>query len=146
MDLRFNIIRVPKNPLMAEYYPAHFPLYPAVISIFDIFLKGPTAMLLSTLLGTILCFIIFYKYAKETLGEKVAWTVSLVFLIFPFRFLALRAVGSPEPWFIIFTMSSLLAFKKERFWLLAFGGLAMLTSPAMILFIAYSIYPFLLTF
>jgi len=129
------------NPLPAEYYPAHFPLFPAVISFFDIFLKGPTAMLLSTLTGSLLCFFMFWKYATEIVGEKKAFALGLVFLIFPFRWLALRAVGSPEPWFIFFVLASLYSFKKEKYLLTGvWGALAMFTkSPAILLFGAYGI-------
>ncbi|KKT40296.1 MAG: hypothetical protein UW29_C0004G0064 [Candidatus Collierbacteria bacterium GW2011_GWC2_44_13] len=49
----------------AEYFPAHFPFYPTIIAVLDPFLKGPTAMLLATLLGSLLCFGMFHKYLSE---------------------------------------------------------------------------------
>src|SRR5258706_10329615 len=48
-----------------EYYPAHLPLYPAIIWVFNNLFKGPTAMLLSTLIGSVLCFLMLFKYLTE---------------------------------------------------------------------------------
>lgn len=129
-------------PLPTEYYPAHFPLYPAIISIFDTVLKGPTAMLLATLLGSVLCFLMLYKYTQEFKLSKNAFWLCLTFLLLPARFVAVRAVGSPEPWFIFFILASLYYFRKENFWLSgALAALAQLTkSPAIILFAAYGLF------
>jgi Gpi18-like mannosyltransferase len=130
------------NPLPAEYYPAHFPLYPAVISVFDVFLKGPTAMLFATLLGSVLMFLMLYQYLKEFKLSKNPWWLCFVFLFLPARFVAVRAVGSPEPWFILFIVASIYFFRKEKFWLAGLiGFLAQLTkSPAIILLGAYGVY------
>ncbi len=126
----------------AEYFAAHFPLYPAVISMFDPFLKGPTAMLLATLLGTILCFLMFYKYLSEFKLSVNPFWLTIVFMILPARWLALRGIGSPEPWFMLFIIASLFYFKKGRYvWAGVFGALAQLTkSPAIILLAAYGIF------
>ena len=130
------------NPLPVEYYPAHFPLYPAVIWVFDTVVKGPTAMLLATLLGTILSVLMFYKYVSEFKLSKNPFLLCLVFMIFPFRVLALRAVGSPEPWFILFVLASIYNFRKEKFFVSSiFAGLAVLTkSPGILLPVAYALY------
>lgn len=130
------------SPLPAEYYPAHFPLYPAIISIFDMVLKGPTAMLLSTLVGSILCFLMLYKYIMEFKLSKNAFWLCLAFLILPARWVAVRAVGSPEPWFIFFILASIFYFRKEKFWLAGIlAALAQLTkSPAIILLAAYGVF------
>ncbi len=129
-------------PLPAEYYAAHLPLFPAIISVFNVFLKGPTAMLMATLLGSVLCFLMFYKYLKEyKLSENPFW-LCLVFLVLPARWVALRAIGSPEPWFILFILASLFYFRKGKYWLAGlFAVLAQLTkSPAIILLGAYGIF------
>ncbi len=126
----------------AEYFPAHFPVYPAVIAIFDSFLKGPTAMLLATLLGTVLCFLMFYQYLREFKLSVNPFWMTIVFMILPARWLALRGIGSPEPWFIFFILASLYYFKKEKYLLAGLlGALATLTkSPGVILLAAYGIF------
>lgn len=136
-----DILNKFSNPLPAEYYPAHFPLYPAIIYVMDIFIRGPWAMLLSTLIGTVLCFLAFYRLVKEfDLSANAKWLM-LVFLILPARWVAVRTIGSPEPWFIFFILSSIYYFKKENYWLA--GGLAALAqltkSPAILLFGAYGL-------
>jgi len=126
----------------AEYFPAHFPLYPAAIAVLDPFLKGPTAMLLATLLGSLLCFWMFHKYLAEFKLSLNPFWLSLVFMILPARWVAIRAIGSPEPWFILFILASLFYFKKGKYlWAGIFGALAQITkSPAIILLAAYGIF------
>ncbi len=129
-------------PLPVEYYPAHMPIYPAIISVFDNFLPGPNAMLLATFLGSLLCFGMFFVYLADfKLSINPLW-LSAVLLFFPARFLSLRVIGSPEPWFIFLILASLYAFRKEKYWLTAlFGGLSILTkSPGILLFGAYGLY------
>ncbi|OGD83351.1 hypothetical protein A2572_01580 [Candidatus Collierbacteria bacterium RIFOXYD1_FULL_40_9] len=130
------------NPLPAEYYPAHFPLYPSVIWLFDLVTTGTNAMLLATVLGSVLCFGMFYKYINEfKISLNPLW-LSIVFLFLPARFLSLRIIGSPEPWFIFFILASLYFFRKEKFWWAGIWGyFAMLTkSPAVLLLAAYGVY------
>jgi hypothetical protein len=129
-------------PLPVEYYPAHLPLYPAVISFFDTFLPGPNAMLFATFLGSLLFFGMFFKYLTEfKLSLNPLWLTAIL-LFFPARFLSLRVIGSPEPWLMFFVIASLYAFRKEKFWLAGIWGyLALLTkSPAILLLAAYGIY------
>lgn len=130
------------NPLRLEYYPAHLPLYPALISIFDLVLPGPWAMLLVTILGNILMFSIFYKFISDFRLSRRAIFLIFVLLILPARFLAVRSIGSPETWFIFFILASLYSFKKQNFLLAGFWvALAQLTkSPGVLLFGAYIIY------
>lgn len=130
------------SPLPAEYYPAHFPLFPAIISVFDTVLKGPTAMLMATLLGSVLCFLMLYQYLREFKLSKNAFWLCLTFLILPARFVAVRAVGSPEPWFVFFILASIYFFRKEKYWSAGIlAALAQLTkSPAIILLAAYGVY------
>jgi Gpi18-like mannosyltransferase len=84
----------------------------------------------------------FYKYLREFKLSKNAWWLTLVFMIFPARWLAVRSIGSPEPWFIFFILASLYFFKKGKYFYAAvLGALAQLTkSPAILLFGAYGIY------
>jgi len=130
------------SPLPVEYFPAHFPMYPAIISVFDQLMKGPTAMLLSTLLGSVLCFLALYRYIGEFgLSKNPLW-LCFVFLILPARWVALRSIGSPEPWFLLFIIMSIFYFRKNNYWLAGlFGILAQLTkSPAILLLGAYGIF------
>ena len=126
-------------PTPVEYYPAHLPAYPLTISFFNLFFRGPTAMLNSTLFFTVLCAISFYLLVyKFKLSENPLW-LSLVFLVFPARWVVVKAVGSPEPLFIFAILASLYFFKSEK-WLLAgiFGVLAQITkSPGILLFLSY---------
>ncbi len=129
-------------PLPVEYYPAHLPLYPGLIAAFDTVTSGPNAMLIATVLGSLLCFGMFYKYLTDfKISINPLW-LSIVFLFLPARFLALRVIGSPEPWFIFFILASLYFFRKEQFWWSGiFGYLSLLTkSPAVLLLAAYGIY------
>jgi len=138
---KIDILNKFSNPLPAEYYPAHFPLYPAIIAIFDTFMRGPWAMLMATLLGTVLCYLAFFRLLSEyKLSSNARW-LTLVFLILPARWMAVRVVGSPEPWFIFFILTSIFYFKKEKYWMAGiFAGLAQLTkSPAILLFGAYGL-------
>lgn len=130
------------NPLPAEYYPAHFPLYPAIIRVFNVVFPGPWAMLIATLAGAILCFLMFYKYLREFKLSIDPWWLTLVFLLFPARWVVVRSIGSPEPWFFFFILASLYFFKKGKyFYAGVLGALAQLTkSPAIILFASYGLF------
>lgn len=138
---KIDIVSKFSNPLPAEYYPAHFPLYPAIISVFDYFFKGPTAMLLATLLGSVLAFLMFYQYVSEFKLSKNAFFLTLALMILPARWLAVRTIGSPEPWFMFFVLGSLYYYKKEKYLLAGLlGSLAQLTkSPGIILLGSYGV-------
>lgn len=127
-------------PLPLEYYPAHLPFYPAVVATLDLFLSGPVALILATLLGTLLAVSAFYLYLRQLRLDQALW-LSILFLFLPARFLVVRSVGSPEPWFIFFLLTSLIFFNRRRYWPAAvFGALAQLTkSPGILLFVAYAV-------
>lgn len=129
-------------PLPLEYYPAHLPLFPAMIGIFDAVLPGPTSMLIVTLLGNLAAGIMFYKFLSDFKLTKNAIFLVMAALIVPARMLAVRSVGSPETWFIFFILASLFCFKKQNYLLAGFwGALAQLTkSPGILLFAAYVSY------
>lgn len=130
------------NPLLLEYYPAHFPLYPALIALFDLVLPGTWAMLGVTVLGTALAAVMFYKLLVDfRLAKKPVW-LAIIVLFLPARWLVVRSVGSPEPWFIFFVLASVWAFKKKRYWWAGiWGALAQLTkSPGILLFAGYGVY------
>lgn len=135
------------NPLPLEYYPAHWPFYPAVISIFDQFLSGPWAMLAGSVSGLAFFYFVLYRFLiKFGLSEDRAFGLSLISLVIPARWIAVRSVGSPEAWFIAFILLSLMAYKDRKFLLAGvFGAFAQLTkSPGILLFLSYGLYELIL--
>lgn len=126
-------------PVPLEYFPAHFPLFPIVIRGFSLFTGYGYGMLAATLFGSILAVISLFELLKNEGNREVAFFGALVFLIFPARWLVVRTIGSPEPWFVFFILTSLLYFRKGNFFLSGIlGALATLTkSPGILLFIAY---------
>jgi len=134
------------NPLPLEYYPAHWPLYPAIISFFDLFLSGPRAMLIASLLGTAFFYYALVEFLDHFgVSKKRILTLGLVSIVLPARWLAVKSVGSPEAWFMGFLMFSLLAYKDKKYLIAGiFGALAQLTkSPAILLFISVLLYELL---
>jgi len=128
--------------LPAIYYAAHFPLYPLLIKLGGFFLNHLWSMLSITLLASVLAAVAFYLFLKEfKLSKEPLWLTTL-FLLFPARWLIVRSVGSPEPLFILWLLTSFYFFKKKNYWLAGiFGGLAQLTKPpGILLFVAYAIY------
>jgi len=131
------------NGRKSLYFSAHYPGLPLVISFFDIFTTGPNALLASIILSNILLAASLYLFFEAiTKDKKVALLLSTIALFFPARMLATRIVGSNEPLFIFFVLTSLTAFLKNQRWLSAIlGTLAVLTrSPGILLFGAYGLY------
>src|SRR3990167_8816246 len=126
-------------PLPLEYYPAHLPFYPATISVLELLFNGPHAMLLSTLIGSILAFCMFFKYLSEFRLSRNPFGLTLVLMFLQARLLIARSIGAPETWFLFFILASLYCYKKDKYWgAAAFGALAQLTkSPAVLLFSFY---------
>ncbi len=125
-------------PLPAEYYAAHFPLYPLLIRIFAPIFGYPYAMVVVTSLSSLLAIYYFNKLASLYIkGSDLTW-LTFVFSVFPARWLIVRSVGSPEPLFLAAIIAAIYYFKKKNYWLTAFFGiLAQLTkSPGILLFIA----------
>ncbi|MGB9706552.1 MAG: hypothetical protein ACPLXP_00545 [Microgenomates group bacterium] len=128
-------------PSPPEYYPSHFPGYPALIRLLDLFLPGTWAMLISALLTTILASTVFYLFVKKfNLSPQPLW-LTTIFLFLPARFLVVRSVGSPEPLFIFAILASFYFFRLKKWWLAGiFGALAQITkSPGILLFVTYGI-------
>ncbi|WKZ26031.1 MAG: hypothetical protein QY322_01830 [bacterium] len=126
-------------PLTNEYYSAHFPLFPLLIKAFGYILGHPYSMLATTILTTILALFFFYKHARKYLDKNNALWLTFVFSVFPARWLIVRSVGSPEPFFIAAILASTYYFDKQKYWLAGLWGmLAQITkSPAILLFGAY---------
>lgn len=130
-------------PLPAIYYAAHYPLYPLLIRLIAYLpqVNYIYAMILATILTTILAFWSFYKLVCLAGLKKEAMWLTLVFAIFPARWLIVRSIGSPEPLFLFLIMSSIYFFIKKKYWAAGiFGVMAQLTKPpGILLFFAYLI-------
>lgn len=148
-------------PTPLEYYPAHLPGYPFSIFLLDFFMPGTWAMLVSTLVFSILSTVAFYLFIyKFKLSSNPLW-LSLLFTFFPARWVAVKAVGSPEPMFIFFIIGSFYFFKSafdkvennlvskrknvffDLFLAGIFGALAQITkSPGILLLAGFEIFLF----
>lgn len=126
-------------PLTNEYYSAHFPLFPLLIKPFAPLLGHPYSMLFVTIASSFLALFFFYKHARRFLNNNDSLWLTFVFAIFPARWLIVRSVGSPEPFFIASILASTYFFGKKKYlWAGVWGLLAQMTkSPAILLFVAY---------
>jgi len=124
------------------YYAAHFPLYPLLIKLGGLFISHLWSMLSISVLAALLSAWVFYFFLKEfKLSQDPLW-LTIIYLLFPARWLVVRSVGSPEPLFLLLLLSSFYFFKKKNWWLAGFfGALAQLTKPpGILLFVAYGFY------
>jgi Gpi18-like mannosyltransferase len=130
------------NSLPPKYYTAHFPLFPAGISVLSLFTNPMRALYLSTLFFSVTAAIAFYLLAKQTVNKDAAFWLTLSFLVFPARYVIVRSVGSPEPLFLTMLFLSLLFFLRKKYLFAGiFGALATLTrSPGILLFFGYLLY------
>lgn len=124
------------------YFAAHYPLFPLLIRAFNTFAKGPDSLLLAIIASNILLSAgLYWFFAIFTKKPKLALFLSLLALFYPARMLAVRAVGSNEPLFMFFVLTSLAAAYKNKPWVASgLGALAVLTrSPGILLFAAYGL-------
>lgn len=126
-------------PLTNEYYSAHFPLFPLLIKSFAPILGHPYSMLFVTVASSFLALLFFNKHAKMYLNQDDALWLTTIFAVFPARWLIVRSVGSPEPFFIASILASTYYFGNKKYLLAGIWGmLAQMTkSPAILLFGAY---------
>jgi hypothetical protein len=124
------------------YYAAHFPFYPLLIRLGGILVSYTWSMLSISVIATALAAIVFYLFVKEFKYSTTPLWLTIIFLLFPARWVVVRSVGSPEPLFILLLLSSFFFFKKKNYWLAGiFGGLTQLTKPpGILLFVAYGIW------
>ncbi|MGA2910224.1 MAG: hypothetical protein ABSE04_00275 [Candidatus Microgenomates bacterium] len=129
-------------PLPAEYYTAHFPLFPLLIKAFGVVINYPYAMLIVTLLSSILATYFFMRLISQFVDKKEVLFLTFLFTIFPARWLIVRSVGSADPLFVASVIASVYYFKNKKYWLAGiWGAVAQLTkSPGIILFISYVIF------
>ncbi len=140
----YNPDLISKNyqfPLTNEYYSAHFPMFPILIKTFAPIFGHPYSMLFVTILSSVLALYFFNKHARLYLNESDSLWLTFVFAIFPARWLIVRSVGSPEPFFITAILASTYYFSNKKYWLAGLWGmLAQITkSPAILLFVAYTL-------
>lgn len=138
----YNPDLIAKNyqfPLTNEYYSAHFPMFPLLIKSLSGILGHPYSMLFVTVLSSILALYFFNKHARLFLNESDSLWLTFVFAIFPARWLIVRSIGSPEPFFIAAILASTYYFGKSNYLFAGIWGLlAQITkSPAILLFVAY---------
>jgi 4-amino-4-deoxy-L-arabinose transferase-like glycosyltransferase len=127
--------------LPLEYYPAHLPLYPLLISLAaKTGLDYLQAMVAVNLIGAVALVISMYVIASKSGWSNPVW-IALATMFFWPRMWAVRSVGSPETIFILMTVWSLYCFTQKKYWLTAiFGSAAILTkSPGVLLIPAYAI-------
>lgn len=126
-------------PLPVEYYAAHFPLFPLLIRLFAPITGYPYSMLFVTVLSSFVGIYYFYLFIQDFVDKKDALFVTLLFAIFPARWLISRSVGSADPLFVTSILASIYHFRKREYlpsglW----GVVAQLTKSAgILLFAAY---------
>lgn len=127
--------------LPLEYYPAHFPLYPTLITLAATTgLTPPQAMVAVNLLASVTAAIVFYEIARESKWSQPL-ILALVWLFWWPRMWVVRSIGSPETLFILGLMLSLFFFAQGRYWLSGVAGAAatLTKSPGILLFAAYGL-------
>ncbi len=125
--------------LPAEYYAAHFPLFPLLIKLLGVITGFPYAMLIITLISSVMATYFFSLLIRDFVKkENVLW-LTFIFSIFPARWLIVRSVGSAEPLFTAAIIASLYYFRKKKYlYAGAWGAIAQFTkSPGILLFVAY---------
>lgn len=129
-------------PLPTEYYAAHFPLFPMIIRVFGLITNYPYAMLITTLLSSILAIYFFEKLISQFVDKKDVLLLTFLFSIFPARWLIVRSVGSADPLFVAGVIASIYFFRSKKYWLSGiWGAIATLTkSPGILLFASYFAY------
>ena len=141
----YNIDDIKLNyqfPLSSQYYTAHFPLFPLIIKLLGTVTNYPYAMLLTTLLSSILAIYFFEKFVSRFVGKNEALFLAFIFAIFPARWLVVRSVGSADPLFIASIIASIYFFRSKKYlWAGIWGAVAQMTkSPAILLFASYLVY------
>jgi hypothetical protein len=99
-------------------------------------------MLAVTLTSSVLATYYFYKFIKDFVGKENAIFVSILFSIFPARWLISHSVGSADPLFVATVLASIYHFRKKEYLKAGlWGAVAQFTkSPAILLFVAYLIF------
>ena len=135
--------------LPANYYASHFPGFAYTMILFAPFLGFLKSMLFVSLLFTIACAFAFYFLVKDFKLSSNSLFLTLVFLVLPARWLIVRNVGSAEPMFIFFCITSLYFFLKfedlGKYKYLIYScllglGAQLVRPPGILLFIALALF------
>lgn len=151
-----QIAEIPAS-LNANYYAAHFPGFPLLISIFAPVLGYLKSMLMVSALFTIAASYAFYFLVRDFRFTNHPLPLTLVFLVLPARWIIVRSIGTSEPMFIFFVLVSIYFLLKalgdhlpiQKFiWISAiFASLAQFTRPpGNLLAFAYLIFVSIETF
>ena len=134
-----EIIKSTSFGLPVEYFAAHFPLFPTLIKTFAGIFGYPYSMLFVTVLSSILATYFFYRFIEDYVEKKDILWLTVVFALFPARWLIVRSVGASEPLFMAGIIASIYYFKQKKYFFAGFWGMvAQLTkSPGILLFMAY---------
>ena len=135
----YNLAKISKmgfvNPPI--YYTAHFPLFPFFIYLFH-FVFGwlKAGVVTNVLFGLSLNFLFYFLARKHT---KHPLFLTLIFTVFPARFLVTRVISAPETLMLSLILLSIMFFDNEKYLLSSiFGSLAVLTKiQSLFLFFAY---------
>ncbi|MFA7301181.1 MAG: hypothetical protein WC069_02640 [Candidatus Shapirobacteria bacterium] len=134
-------------PMPLEYFPAHFPGFPALIAMFDVVFGGPQSMIYVTLISSILLSYFAYSFFNLYFSANKSLTLSFILLFYPARLFVLRQIGSPEPLFLASILASIYFFKTKKPFISALWVVVaqLLKSPGVILFAAFGLH-WLITF
>ncbi len=127
--------------LPVEYYPAHLPLYPMLISLGTKFgVNHMQSMMAVSLVTAMITATAFYAVLRK-MKIKAATLLTILLLFAWPRMWAVRSVGSPEMLFLGLVVGSLYFFDRRNYWLAGIlGAFAVWTkSPGILLLVAYAV-------
>lgn len=144
-----HLLALIPQELPASYFAAHFPLYSVFILALSPLLGFLKSMLFISIVFTLFSVITFYFLVKDFNLTNHPLTLSLIFLFLPARWLIIRSVGSSEPVFIFFVLTTFYFFlrfeQKNKISDILFaaisGLMAQLTRPpGILIFIAFALF------
>ncbi len=127
--------------LPLEYYPAHFPFYPFLISIVSALgFNNLQAMVGINLAAGVSLSLAMYFIGKKSGWKNPFWIALATMFLWP-RMWAVRSVGSPETLFMLALVGALYFFDKGKYGYAGVAGaLAVLTkSPGVLLIPTFGI-------
>lgn len=128
--------------LSPQYFPAHFPLYPFLISLLAPIIGYLKSMLIWPVLFAAGYACLFYYFVKKFKLTSKPLLLSLVALFFTPRFFVVRSAPAPETIFIFLVLLSMTFFLEKRYFLASLvAALSVwLRSPGLLLFAGYGLY------